>query len=241
MNRNNNNNPNANNPNYLQLLSQVLGELVIAFDQDETPHDSNLQNQQYGKAAYDEKEGKSEYYDDYNNNYADYDKYDNYKGAGKHSKESSPNHLSKRSFADHQAVGNHLQKTKLCQYFMKGNCRNRQNCPFAHGVEDLSKKPDLSKTSWCRRFLDTGLCPGIATGYCTFAHTAEEFRDTMGYSQHTRCRFFDRGMCLVGEKCNFLHEKVDTLECTEVPKRDVKNSKAAPSSGKVNKNQVATS
>ncbi|CAE7611242.1 unnamed protein product, partial [Symbiodinium microadriaticum] len=66
----------------------------------------------------------------------------------------------------------HLVKTKLCKHFTKGYCRYEGNCTFAHQLDELVYRPDLTKTKWCARFL-SGACN---VKNCSFAHSVAELR-----------------------------------------------------------------
>jgi len=66
----------------------------------------------------------------------------------------------------------HLVKTKLCKHFTKGYCRYEGNCTFAHQLDELVHRPDLTKTKWCARFL-SGACH---VNNCSFAHSVAELR-----------------------------------------------------------------
>ncbi|CAK9107236.1 Uncharacterized protein SCF082_LOCUS49921 [Durusdinium trenchii] len=66
----------------------------------------------------------------------------------------------------------HLLKTKLCKHFTKGYCRYQDQCAFAHDVEELVYRPDLTKTKLCTRFLSGECCEDS----CSFAHGLEEIR-----------------------------------------------------------------
>lgn len=71
-------------------------------------------------------------------------------------------------------------KTELCRFWRSG-CRNGKLCPFAHGDEELTARPDLAKTSLCQRWAK-GSCPLEATE-CRFAHGHLDLRATMNFSQ----------------------------------------------------------
>ncbi|CAK0877304.1 unnamed protein product [Prorocentrum cordatum] len=65
------------------------------------------------------------------------------------------------------------RKTEQCRFYQNGACTRGAACTFAHGEQDVQKKPDFQRTK---------RCPTVATGQrcedprCPFAHTAEEFR-----------------------------------------------------------------
>lgn len=71
-------------------------------------------------------------------------------------------------------------KTELCRFWRSG-CRNGKLCPFAHGDEELTARPDLAKTSLCQRWAK-GSCPLEATE-CRFAHGHLDLRATINFSQ----------------------------------------------------------
>jgi len=67
-----------------------------------------------------------------------------------------------------------LEKTQLCKYFMKRRCKRGDGCRFAHGPEQLRRRPDLHRTELCAGFVSHGSC---AYGpRCRFAHSVEELR-----------------------------------------------------------------
>mmetsp|Transcript_25375 Transcript_25375/g.58868 ORF Transcript_25375/g.58868 Transcript_25375/m.58868 type:complete len:231 (+) Transcript_25375:69-761(+) len=75
---------------------------------------------------------------------------------------------------------NRFFKTKLCKHFTKGYCRFQDACAFAHQLDELVYRPDLTRTKWCARYL-AGTC---TTRNCSFAHSADELRsrDELGSS-----------------------------------------------------------
>uniref|UniRef100_A0A0G4FHF0 C3H1-type domain-containing protein n=1 Tax=Chromera velia CCMP2878 TaxID=1169474 RepID=A0A0G4FHF0_9ALVE len=65
-----------------------------------------------------------------------------------------------------------LYKTQLCKHFSTGYCPMEDSCRFAHGVDDLRRRPALERTSLCYSVLRGFAC---ARGNdCTYAHTFEE-------------------------------------------------------------------
>uniref|UniRef100_A0A0G4G8B7 C3H1-type domain-containing protein n=1 Tax=Chromera velia CCMP2878 TaxID=1169474 RepID=A0A0G4G8B7_9ALVE len=67
-----------------------------------------------------------------------------------------------------------LQKTRLCQPFMRGECHlSSDQCRFAHGNAELRATNEYFKTALCR-FWQQGTCPQGAA--CRHAHGNEELR-----------------------------------------------------------------
>ncbi|KAM7519293.1 hypothetical protein LguiB_018255 [Lonicera macranthoides] len=83
-------------------------------------------------------------------------------------------------------------KTRICTRFMEGNCRNGENCTFAHGHQDLREPPP----NWQQlvQKMDKG--------------PAGDWNDDNRIIHRMKiCRKFYNGEeCPYGEKCNFLHE-----------------------------------
>lgn len=72
-------------------------------------------------------------------------------------------------------LGAACQKTKLCAFFLHGECPKGNECTFAHGREELRAMPDLSRTKPCPRMLKVGWC---SLGHmCSYAHYEGELRD----------------------------------------------------------------
>uniref|UniRef100_A0A5B7BY56 Putative zinc finger CCCH domain-containing protein 39 n=1 Tax=Davidia involucrata TaxID=16924 RepID=A0A5B7BY56_DAVIN len=80
-------------------------------------------------------------------------------------------------------------KTRVCMKFMEGNCRNGENCTFAHGAEDLRQPPP----NWQELVKDRG--------------TGNWNDDQRIIHRMKICKKFYNGEeCPYGDKCNFLHE-----------------------------------
>eukprot|EP00929_Paragymnodinium_shiwhaense_P083093 TRINITY_DN44128_c0_g1_i1.p1 TRINITY_DN44128_c0_g1~~TRINITY_DN44128_c0_g1_i1.p1 ORF type:complete len:283 (-),score=80.74 TRINITY_DN44128_c0_g1_i1:589-1437(-) len=78
-----------------------------------------------------------------------------------------------------ERVVKQLTKTRLCAFFTQKVCRNGASCSFAHGVEELTAKPDLRKTSICKAW-EKGACPH-APADCHFAHGYQQIRVSKGF------------------------------------------------------------
>ncbi|EUD67192.1 hypothetical protein C922_02342 [Plasmodium inui San Antonio 1] len=66
-----------------------------------------------------------------------------------------------------------LMKTKICQLWLRNECRNA-NCVFAHGEGELRATPDYFKTKLCKYFDKEGTCP--SGDKCRHAHGQAELR-----------------------------------------------------------------
>lgn len=67
-----------------------------------------------------------------------------------------------------------LDKTKMCKFFMKGECMRGNTCTFAHNQKELHPQPDLYKTQLCSAFIAGGSCR--RGNRCKFAHGFKEVR-----------------------------------------------------------------
>ena len=88
-----------------------------------------------------------------------------------------------------------LYKTSLCQFYLKGPCKNAENCQYAHGTSELrsisggsiaeiesatGSKKSLFKTTLCAKFVTFGECPfGLQ---CNFAHGVKELQQALDAS-----------------------------------------------------------
>jgi hypothetical protein len=64
-------------------------------------------------------------------------------------------------------------KTKMCSFFMKGQCTKGSACTYAHSGSEHRGKPDLSRTQMCSAFL-AGACKKGSR--CIYAHHESELR-----------------------------------------------------------------
>lgn len=67
-----------------------------------------------------------------------------------------------------------LKYTKLCEFFLRGECLRAAKCNFAHSKDQLQAQPDLSKTVLCARFMSGGSCKRAS--HCKFAHGTQELK-----------------------------------------------------------------
>jgi len=67
-----------------------------------------------------------------------------------------------------------LKKTSMCKHYQRGHCRFRDKCSYAHEVDELMSKPDLTKTRICVYFL-AGCC---TNNNCSYAHDLNEVQQS---------------------------------------------------------------
>jgi len=85
-------------------------------------------------------------------------------------------------------------KTETCRFWRSG-CRNGRLCPFAHGEEELTCRPDLCKTSLCQRWAK-GACP-LEADECRFAHGRLDLRATPNF-MHGQGEMLEDGQPMEG-------------------------------------------
>jgi len=73
-----------------------------------------------------------------------------------------------------------LKKTSMCKHYQRGHCRFRDKCSYAHEVDELMTKPDLTKTRICVYFL-AGCC---TNNNCSYAHDLNEVQQSN--ASHTK-------------------------------------------------------
>ena len=67
-----------------------------------------------------------------------------------------------------------FRKTKMCKYHASGSCYKGEECSHAHARSELVNKPNLHKTSLCRRWLTSAHC--YLNDECPYAHGNQELR-----------------------------------------------------------------
>jgi hypothetical protein len=67
-----------------------------------------------------------------------------------------------------------LRKTKMCTFFMRGDCRKGSMCRFAHESIALKARPNLFRTSLCMAFERSGRCK--MGDYCKYAHGTDQLQ-----------------------------------------------------------------
>lgn len=93
-----------------------------------------------------------------------------------------------------QPIGKIFFKTRLCAKFRMGQCRNGENCNFAHGEEDLRKPPHNWQELVAGRTEDRG-------------NGNWEDDDRIIHRMKLCKKFYNGEECPYGERCNFLHKE----------------------------------
>jgi len=65
-------------------------------------------------------------------------------------------------------------RTRMCKFHEEGLCAQAESCPFAHGVDELRKAPNLRCTKTCPKLLQGLTCDDSS---CSFAHSRRELRN----------------------------------------------------------------
>jgi len=99
-----------------------------------------------------------------------------------------------------------FSKTKLCKFYVLGQCARGSACRYAHDATEIKSLPDLTCTKLCPRLVSLGCC--MQAG-CTYAHHREQLRGTSMYHKTKICRFAQTGLCTLGSKCNFAHSDLE--------------------------------
>mmetsp|Transcript_36527 Transcript_36527/g.79988 ORF Transcript_36527/g.79988 Transcript_36527/m.79988 type:complete len:374 (+) Transcript_36527:138-1259(+) len=97
-----------------------------------------------------------------------------------------------------------LWKTRLCRFHAGTGCTHGSLCTFAHGLEELRKAPDFTRTSICPELLRNGTCRRGSS--CPYAHSRAELRAEPGILKTRMCDFHLRGSCRADNLCRFAHQ-----------------------------------
>ncbi|XAR66925.1 hypothetical protein NMG60_11013307 [Bertholletia excelsa] len=92
-----------------------------------------------------------------------------------------------------KGTGHIFYKTRMCLKFMEGNCRNGEQCTFAHGPEDLREPPPNWQEIVAAREKEKGM--GNWNDDQRIIHKMKICR-----------KFYNGEECPYGDNCNFLHE-----------------------------------
>eukprot|EP00441_Pelagodinium_beii_P046337 CAMPEP_0197622816 /NCGR_PEP_ID=MMETSP1338-20131121/2952_1 /TAXON_ID=43686 ORGANISM="Pelagodinium beii, Strain RCC1491" /NCGR_SAMPLE_ID=MMETSP1338 /ASSEMBLY_ACC=CAM_ASM_000754 /LENGTH=301 /DNA_ID=CAMNT_0043192575 /DNA_START=141 /DNA_END=1043 /DNA_ORIENTATION=+ len=122
-------------------------------------------------------------------------------------------------------------KTKQCSFWEKGKCARGNRCNYAHGNRELTHRPDLTKTSLCRKLAN------CTDPQCCFAHNPEELRATDRFFKTSLCKFHMVGRCRLGEECRHAHGEHELQPLSQAqsfpikPKRGSNAPEKKPKSG----------
>ncbi|KAL9224003.1 hypothetical protein vseg_000079 [Gypsophila vaccaria] len=104
-----------------------------------------------------------------------------------------------------QPTGRIFFKTRLCVKFRMGQCRNGENCNFAHGDEDLRKPPPNWQDLVSNRTEDRGNGGGGGGGSGNGYENWED-DDRIIHKMKLCKKYYNGEECPYGERCNFLHK-----------------------------------
>ncbi|XP_021741660.1 zinc finger CCCH domain-containing protein 39-like isoform X2 [Chenopodium quinoa] len=96
-----------------------------------------------------------------------------------------------------QPTGKIFFKTRLCAKFRMGQCRNGENCNFAHGEDDLRKPPPNWQELVGGRTEDRG----------NSGSDNWEDDDRIIHKMKLCKKFYNGEECPYGDRCNFLHKE----------------------------------
>ncbi|EER05279.1 protein TIS11, putative [Perkinsus marinus ATCC 50983] len=117
-----------------------------------------------------------------------------------------PSSPESRSSQDEGKLGGRnrevFSKTRMCKFFLRGQCKHGSDCGYAHDWSELRQAPDLRKTKMCQLYRK-GQCPNGAD--CAYAHSRDELRATADVYKTSLCRFWMNGSCNAGSKCRHAH------------------------------------
>ncbi|KAH0477463.1 MAG: hypothetical protein KVP17_001641 [Porospora cf. gigantea B] len=93
-------------------------------------------------------------------------------------------------------------RTKMCPWFDAKRCFMGDRCNYAHSIEELRPKPDLSKTRLCVKALTGEVCHDSE---CRYAHEFHELQATDAFFKTKLCKFWQTGFCPSGVACRHAH------------------------------------
>lgn len=94
-----------------------------------------------------------------------------------------------------------LQRTKMCKFFLQGNCTKASECTFAHDPKALKTRPSLLRTSLCMAFERSGSCKMGED--CKYAHGMAQLRRASARDSQVAAPTMPSTLCL-GERDSFL-------------------------------------
>jgi hypothetical protein len=73
-----------------------------------------------------------------------------------------------------EVLESRLHRTKMCKFFVRGDCAKGSMCKFAHGTNTLQSRPNLFRTSLCMAFERFGSCK--MGDDCKYAHGTNQLK-----------------------------------------------------------------
>lgn len=120
-----------------------------------------------------------------------------------------------------QPTGKIFFKTRLCAKFRMGQCRNGENCNFAHGEDDLRKPPPNWQELVGGRTEDRG----------NNGSENWEDDDRIIHKMKLCKKFYNGEECPYGDRCNFLHKEPSKIRDPPVRFRENSRESSAISIG----------
>ncbi|KJP85994.1 hypothetical protein AK88_04325 [Plasmodium fragile] len=95
-------------------------------------------------------------------------------------------------------------KTKICKHFLENRCVNKDNCNYAHVLEELRPLPNLENTKLCKSIKKKIPC---CNPNCKYAHRIEKLQPSTDLATYktTLCYFWKKKKCMNQDKCRFAH------------------------------------
>ncbi|SBS96662.1 zinc finger C-x8-C-x5-C-x3-H type, putative [Plasmodium malariae] len=117
-------------------------------------------------------------------------------------------------------------KTKICKHFLENKCTNRDNCNYAHVIEELRPLPNLENTKLCKSVKKNIACTNPD---CKYAHEIENLHPSTDLATYktTLCYFWKKKKCMNQSKCRFAHgiQEIRPLKIGKEEKIEVINDK----------------
>ncbi|CRG94143.1 zinc finger C-x8-C-x5-C-x3-H type, putative [Plasmodium gallinaceum] len=111
-------------------------------------------------------------------------------------------------------------RTKICKHFLENKCLNKDNCNYAHVLEELRPLPNLINTKLCKSLKKNEVC-NIPN--CKYAHKIEHLQPSTNLSTYktTMCYFWKKKKCMNESKCRFAHG-IKEIRPLNIKKKTVK-------------------
>ncbi|KAK9697799.1 hypothetical protein RND81_08G062000 [Saponaria officinalis] len=129
-----------------------------------------------------------------------------------------------------QPTGRIFFKTRLCVKFRMGQCRNGENCNFAHGDEDLRKPPPNWQDLVSGRTDDRGISNSSSNNNGNGYENWGEDDDRIIHKMKLCKKYYNGEECPYGERCNFLHKDPPKFRDAAPPPRFRESSSTRESS-----------